>query len=142
MTDLSNEELLRKIKEYQELLDKRINNKSTVNIDKIVDSNKINIKNVTMLLQNKEMIKDVVVTHWYYNNLSIEKIVTPVDKNLYLLYEKLWRIQCKSDSSYDEDEASEDSDGEISVTKIKNICYMTQTDLDLFLNHLLQKNNK
>ena len=139
MADLSNEELLMKIKEYQKLLDKRNKNDSTIDINTIIDSNKVNISNINKLLQNKDQIKDMVITYCYYNNLTIKKIITTADNNLYLLYERLERVQCQSDSSYEENEASEDSDGEITITKIKNICYMTAVDLDAFLNRLLQK---
>lgn len=138
MTDLSNEELREKIKKYERILEGRSKNDITFDINKVLGEccTNIKFKNVDILLNTEEQINDVVITYFYYNNLTIEDIMTTVEHNLYLLYTKIWRIQCESDSSYEESEYSED---EVSVTKIKNICYMTKADLNLFLNSLLQR---
>lgn len=90
------------------------------------------------MLKNRNKVNDAVVAYFHYNNLTIKKIISSTDDGLYLLYEKCERVQCESDSSYEESEASEDSE-ETTVTKIKNICYMTRIDLETFLNRLLQK---
>jgi hypothetical protein len=73
------------IKSYERILEDRNRNEVTVDVNNIISN--INFKNVNTLLKCLDN-KDTVVSYFYYNNLTVEDIVTRIDSKLWLLYTK------------------------------------------------------
>jgi hypothetical protein len=144
MTEFSNEELQSKIEIYQNILSKRTDNKPSINVKNTIRNccQDVNVNNVNKLIKYVTSQKegynnknyDLVICYYYYNGLTVENKINKIG-DLYLLYRKEVREQCESDSSYDSDQVNSNEE----VTKIKNISYLTKTDLLNFLGELLNK---
>lgn len=146
MHKLSNTELEEQIKEYKQLLHKREKHTKTINSTSLYNlvlncCSDIDTKNVQTILclltKNKTLSKELNITHFYYNNLTIT-CQLKYENELYILTRIENRVQCESDSSYNSNEASESSE-ETRVTKRKILCYITKADVIGLCEKLLKK---